>query len=135
LKVPSGFPGLETTLPVLLTLMNKGKLPLTTLVDLLAYQPAHRFRLKGKGMLYPGYDADITIVDPTINHVIDPTQFFSKAQYSPFTGMKVIGKPTHVFIRGKTVMRDGAILAQPGSGAVLVASSSSLGPKNDTIYI
>jgi dihydroorotase len=128
-SVPSGFPGLETTLPVLLTLMNNGKLTLNQLVDLLAYQPAQRFRLKRKGILYPGYDADITIVNPTIEHVIDPTRFCSKAQYSPFTGMKVIGKPTHVIIRGKTVMRDGTILAQPGSGSVLVASSLSLGQK------
>jgi dihydroorotase len=124
-SVPSGFPGLETTLPVLLTLMNKGKLTLIQLVNLLAYQPAQRFRLYGKGKLHPGYDADITIVDPTVKHVIDPTRFHSKAHYSPFTGMNVIGQPTHVIIRGKTVMRDGVILAQPGSGSVLVASASS----------
>ncbi len=128
-SVPSGFPGLETTLPVLLTLMNKGKLALTQLVDLLAYQPAQRFRLKRKGILYPGYDADITIVNPTIEHVIDPTRFYSKAQYSPFTGMKVIGKPTHVILGGKSVMRDSVILAQPGSGSILGASSSSLSQK------
>ncbi len=124
-SVPSGFPGLETTLPVMLTMMKKGQITLHQLVDLLAYQPAQRFGLKGKGVLHPGFDADITIITPDVEYEIDPTQFYSKAKYSPFIGMKVIGKPTHVILSGKTSMRDGTILAQPGSGSVLVASSSS----------
>jgi dihydroorotase len=124
-RVPSGFPGLETTLPVMLTLMNNGQITLHQLVDFLAYQPSQRFRIKGKGVLRPGFDADITIINPDVEHVIDPTQFYSKARYSPFTGMKVIGKPTHVILKGKTVMRDGNVLAQPGGGSFLVTSSTS----------
>jgi dihydroorotase len=124
-QIPSGFPGLETTLPVMLTLMNNGQITLHQLVDLLAYQPSQRFRIKGKGVLHPGFDADITIINPSVEHVVDPNRFHSKARYSPFTGMKVIGKPTHVILKGKTVMKDGTVLAQPGSGSLLAAASSS----------
>jgi len=118
-KVPVGFPGLETTLPLILTMVKKGMLSLGQLVEVLARNPSRIFRLKGKGDIAEGFDADLTVVDVEREFVIDSSTFYSKAKYSPFDGEKVVGKPVQAFIGGQLVMDEGVILAKPGSGSIL----------------
>ncbi|MFQ6085639.1 MAG: dihydroorotase family protein [Candidatus Bathyarchaeia archaeon] len=117
--VATGFPGLETELPLLLTQVNGGALTVQRLVHLLSENPARIFGLAGKGGLREGYDADVTIVDPKEEFKIDPSAFHSKAKYSPFEGVKVKGRPVRVLVRGRTVMEDGEIVAEPGSGSIV----------------
>jgi dihydroorotase len=118
-EVPPGIPGLETTLPLLLTKVKENKLSLNLLIELLAHKPAQILRLEKKGYLAEGFDADFTIIDPHYKSIIDSSKFYSKAHYSPFDGYKVIGKPTQTFVRGKLVMDNNQILAKPGEGEVL----------------
>jgi dihydroorotase (multifunctional complex type) len=125
--VPSGFPGLETTLPLLLTMVTRGKLPLEHLVAVLARNPARIFRLGGKGVIAAGFDADLIVVDVDQEFIIDSSAFYSKAKYSPFDGMKVVGRPVQVFLRGNLVMDEGEILSKPGSGTILRQSSPAVG--------
>jgi dihydroorotase (multifunctional complex type) len=125
--VPSGFPGLETTLPLLLTMVARDKLSLEHLVAVLARNPARIFRLEGKGVITAGFDADLTVVDMDQEFIIDSSTFYTKAKYSPFDGMKVVGRPVQVFLGGNLVMKEGEILSKPGSGTILRPSSTAVG--------
>jgi dihydroorotase len=125
--VPSGFPGLETTLPLLLTMVARGMLSLERLVAVMARNPARIFRLGGKGVIAAGFDADLTVVDMDKEFIIDSSAFYSKAKYSPFDGMKVVGRPVQVFLGGNLVMDEGEVLSKPGSGTILRPSSPAAG--------
>jgi len=118
-SVPPGIPGLETTLPLMLTLVDRGVLSWRLLVHLLSTRPAEIFGLP-VGSIEVGGWADLVVVDAKSKYRIDPANFHSKAHYSPFEGWEVKGKPVMTLIAGKTIMRDGEILARPGEGAVIL---------------
>ncbi len=120
-EVMPGIPGLETTLPLLLTQVNQGVLSLHRLIEILSEKPANIFRLRGKGLIESGADADLTVVDLKLKFKIDASKFHSKAKYSPFDGWQVTGKPVKTFVTGQLTMENGEILAKPGSGYVLGA--------------
>ena len=111
-----GIPGLETTLSLLLTRVNEGRLSLAELVRLTAEEPARIFHLSKRGFLEDGNWADLVVVDMKREHAIDSSVFFSKAKYSPFDGIHVKGKPVKTFVNGKLVMDEGEIVAEPGTG-------------------
>lgn len=114
-----GVPGLETTLQLLLTQMNKGFLTLSRIVEMLSTSPSRVFGLSGKGKIEPGADADITLVDVKKKSKIDSTRFFSKAKYSPFDGIHTRGKVHSTIVRGNVVFDDDYIVRDPGSGSIL----------------
>jgi len=118
-QIKSGIPGLETTLPLLLTEVSRGRLSLGDLVRLTAENPAKAFGLNGKGSLKEGSDADLAIVDLKDEFRIDASGFHSKAKYSPFDGRNVKGRAVQTFVKGMLVMDKGEIVAKPGSGCVL----------------
>ncbi len=118
-EVTPGIPGLETTLPLLLTQFNRGRISLRRVIEVLSENPAKIFGFKTKGHLKTGYDADLTIVDLTKKFTIDSSKFYSKAKYSPFDGWEVIGKPVQTWVQGKLVMDDEMIVADPGTGRVI----------------
>jgi len=114
-KSPSGMPGVQTLLPLMLDHVNKGNLSLERLVDLTSAGPARLFNIAGKGRLAVGYDADLTIVDLKKKWTIEEDWLQSKCGWSPFTGLQITGKPVGTFVRGKKVMWDG-ILADEATG-------------------
>ena len=118
-EVKVGVPGLETTLPLMLTMVRKNRLPLSRMVELLAEKPAKIFNLKGKGKLEKGYDADLTVVDFNQKWTICASKFKSKAKFSPYNGLEVIGKPVKTIVNGSLIMDDGEIVAKPGSGVIV----------------
>lgn len=109
---PSGMPGVQTLLPLLLDHMNQGKLTLQRLIDLTSAGAQRLFNLSGKGRIALGYDADFTVVDLKAKRVIEENWLKSKCGWSPFTGMSVTGWPMATIVRGQFAMRDGA-LGQP----------------------
>ncbi|MFH1470774.1 MAG: dihydroorotase [Candidatus Micrarchaeota archaeon] len=114
---PSGVPGLETALPLLIDACLSGKLRITKIPELCSRRPAKAFGLKRKGELKPGFDADFVLVDPNETTVIKGEKLFTKCKWSPFEGRKLKGKIKRVFLRGNEVYRDGeGILAKPGFG-------------------
>jgi len=117
-NVSPGIPGLETTLPLLLTMVKRRRLSLWRLVELLAQKPAEVFGLNCKGAIKRGFDADLTIIDFKEGR-ITPLEFHSKAKYSPFDGWKVAGRAVKTFVGGRLVMDEGEILAKPGSGRII----------------
>ncbi|MFX0094083.1 MAG: dihydroorotase family protein [Candidatus Hodarchaeota archaeon] len=114
-----GIPGLETTLPLLLTQVNKSHLSLAELVRLTATAPANIFHFSNRGSLESGNRADIVVVDMKKEYKIASSVFFSKAKYSPFDGVQVRGKPVKTFVNGRLVMDGGEIVAEFGSGEVI----------------
>lgn len=118
-EVAPGIPGLETTLPLLLTQFNRGRISLRRVVEVLSEKPGKVFGFKTKGCLKTGYDADLTIVDLKKKFTIDSSKFYSKAKYSPFDGWEVIGKPVQTWVQGKLIMDDGAIVGDSGTGHVM----------------
>lgn len=117
--VKPGIPGLETTLPLLLTHMNEGHLALSDLVRMTSKAPAEIFNLKDRGSLVGGCFADLVVVDTKRKHKIDASKFLSKAKYSPFDGWKVKGKPIKTFVNGQLVMDEGEIVVKPGTGQII----------------
>jgi len=118
--IQPGFPGLETTLPLMLTAVNEERLTLSCLVEDLSERPAETFGLRFKGRLSKGFDGDITVVDLKRSFVIDPDEFQSKAKYSPFKGFKASGRAVKAFVGGQLAMDEGKILARPGSGSIVL---------------
>jgi dihydroorotase len=117
--VKVGVPGLETTLPLLLTEVNRGRLSMADVIRLMSEKPAEIFKLKGKGSLKEGNNADLTVIDLDRKHKIDSAKFHSKARYSPFDGRQVKGKPVKTFVNGQLIMDDGEIVAKAGSGQII----------------
>ncbi|PHZ85683.1 dihydroorotase [Paremcibacter congregatus] len=101
---PSGMPGVQTMLPLMLDQVNKGVLSIERLMDLTSAGPARVFNIAGKGRLAVGYDADITLVDLKKKWTIDEDWLQSKCGWSPFTGRQITGKPVGTIVRGKKVM-------------------------------
>ncbi|MGD0496695.1 MAG: dihydroorotase family protein [Candidatus Bathyarchaeia archaeon] len=117
--VKVGIPGLETTLPLLLTQVKRGRMSIGDVARLMSEKPAEIFNLKGKGYLREGNNADLTVVDLRKKFRIDSSNFLSKAKFSPFDGREVEGKPAKTFVGGRLIMDEGEIIAKAGSGRVI----------------
>jgi dihydroorotase len=113
---PSGMPGVQTLLPVMLTHVAQGRLSLMKLVDLVCHGPNRIFGIAGKGRLAVGYDADFTLIDLKRCETITDAWSASRCGWTPFDGYEASGWPVGAIIRGRTVMRDGEIVG-PASGA------------------
>ena len=115
---PSGMPGVQTLVPVMLTHVAEGRLTLERFVDLTAHGPQRVFGVAEKGRLAVGYDADLTIVDLKAERVIRHEDMANRSGWTPFDGFVAKGWPMATVIRGQFVMRDGEVVA-PGTGAPL----------------
>ena len=107
--VPSGMPGVQTLLPLLLDHMNQGRLTLQRLVDLTSAGAQRIFNIAGKGRIAWGYDADFSFVDLKRSQEITGDWLASRCGWSPFEGMTVTGWPVRTVIRGNSVMIDGQL--------------------------
>lgn len=110
---PSGTPGVQTLLGIMLNHVNEGKLTLERLADLMAEGPHRIHQIACKGRIAQGYDADFTIIDMKARHTITNREQASKCGWTPFDGMTVTGWPVMTVIRGHVVMRDGQLQGGP----------------------
>jgi dihydroorotase len=117
--VKVGVPGLETTLPIMLTQIKKNKLTIVQAVRLLAERPAEIFGLNDRGRLEQGKIADLAIVDFSRQFKIDASKFKSKARFSPYDGWAVQGKVVKTIINGQLVFDEGEIVAKGGCGLIV----------------
>lgn len=101
---PSGMPGVQTLLPLLLDHVANGRTSLQRLVDLTSAGAQRIFGIVGKGRIAAGYDADFTVVDLKAQWTIEENWLASRCGWSPFTGMRLTGKPVGTIIRGRRVM-------------------------------
>ncbi len=117
---PSGVPGLETLLPLLLTAASgeygPARLGLADIARLCCEGPARVFGLARKGRIAPGFDADLTLVDPDAAWFIGDKAIFSKCGWTPFTGWRARGAVSRTFVRGRLAFDGQTVVAPPGSG-------------------
>ncbi|MGD0532443.1 MAG: dihydroorotase [Methyloceanibacter sp.] len=106
---PSGMPGVQTLVPVMLDHVSEGRLSLARFVDLTSAGPQRLFGIAGKGRVAVGYDADLTIVDLKSEHVIEDAWIASKCGWTPFAGRKVRGWPAGTIVRGRVAMWEGEL--------------------------
>ena len=106
---PSGFPGLETSLGVMLTdLYHTGKLDLPTIISKMTVEPAHCFGL-ACGTLAKGAAADVVVIDPDFEWTVDAATFYTKGSHSPFVGKQMRGKAVLTLVDGEVAMKDGIV--------------------------
>jgi dihydroorotase len=109
IESPSGFPGMETVLPLFINEVNKEKISLNKLISLTSGNTAKIFKIDKRGLLKEGYYADLTVIDMDKEWIINSSDFLTKAKYSPFEGFKVKGKIIYTIINGKCLYKDGNI--------------------------
>ena len=110
---PSGMPGVQTLIPVMLNHVNDGKLSLEQLMNFICENPVKIFGIQNKGFIKEGFDADFTIVDMNKKIVIKNENIESKCGWSPFDGYEFKGTPVSTIINGQIKMKDGKILGDP----------------------
>lgn len=108
-EAPSGVPGVETLLSLLLDAVNHGELTLRDVVKLTSENPAKLLHLKGKGSLAVGADADLTVIDMEKEQKVGAHGYFSKSNWSPFEGRNLKGWPVITIVGGQVVFENGKI--------------------------
>jgi dihydroorotase len=110
---PSGLPGVQTLVPVLLDHVHAGRMTLERMVDLTSAGPARVLGIAGKGRIARGYDADLTLVDLAARRTITDAAMASRCGWTPYDGMEVNGWPIATVVRGEVVMREGELIGEP----------------------
>jgi len=107
-----GFPGVETQMPLMLTEVATGRLTISDYVRLSATNPATAWGLyPAKGVIQPGSDADIAVVDLGRGDSVDDAALHSRSKITPWHGRPVRGLPVHTLVRGRLVMKDRTLVA------------------------
>ncbi len=107
---PSGMPGVQTLVPVMLTHVANGRMTLERFIDLTSAGAQRVFQTAGKGRMAEGYDADLTLVDLKAKRVIRHEDQASRCGWTPFDGFEATGWPMATIVRGRVVMQDGALI-------------------------
>lgn len=112
--VPAGMIGVETSVPLMLGQVNRGRLTLNEYVRIACEKPARLFNLyPRKGAIRVGADADFTIVDLDQKYEIKSVHLHSKSPFTPFDGVRGQGCPIYTIVRGNIVMAEGRLVAEP----------------------
>jgi dihydroorotase len=117
-QTPSGLPGVQTLVTIMLDHVNAGRLTLERFVELTSAGPARVFGISSKGRIALGYDADLTIVDLSAKRRIENRWIASRCGWTPFDGMQTTGWPVGTILGGGVVARDGAICGKPKGRAL-----------------
>jgi dihydroorotase len=106
---PSGMPGVETSLPLMLTAMRAGRCTLAEILTWMCEGPARVYRIPNKGRIEEGWDADLALVDLEGYRPVRNEEVFSRAGWSPYAGRELTGWPTHTIVGGRIVYERGTI--------------------------
>lgn len=120
---PSGFPGIETSMPLMLTAVKENKISINRAVELLSTNPSKIFGLyPKKGIICLGADADLVLVNLDESYTINASSMKTKARdvAKVYEGMKVYGKIKKTILRGKVIFDNGEVIAKPGYGRWVV---------------
>ncbi|QSF53848.1 dihydroorotase [Brevundimonas fontaquae] len=107
---PSGMPGVQTLVPLMLTHVANGRLSLERFIDLTSAGAQRVFGTANKGRMAVSYDADLTIVDLKAKRTITHDQQATRCGWTPFDGVEATGWPMATIVRGRVVMKDGELI-------------------------
>lgn len=127
-----GFPGVETSMRLMLTLVHQGRMTMEQYVRMACAAPAKAFGLyPRKGVIQPGADADIAVVDPAREGVIRGAELHStRSRFTPYEGMETVGLPVATIVRGRIVMEGGTVADAPGWGRMERPQMARPEPRN-----
>jgi len=106
---PAGMPGVETSLPLMLTAMQAGQCTLAQVQQWMCSGPARVYGIKNKGHLAEDFDADLTLVDIETTRPVRDNEVFSRAAWSPYAGRELTGWPSYTIVGGQVVFDNGRI--------------------------
>ncbi|MDR0487080.1 MAG: dihydropyrimidinase [Treponema sp.] len=117
---PSGAPGVEERIPLLYGEVAKGRMGLRRFTDLCCANPARLFGIyPQKGVIAPGSDADIVVIDPQKQVTIKSELLHGNADYSAYEGLQTQGWPVLTISRGEVIVRNGEFTGKAGRGKFL----------------
>ncbi|MFW5881752.1 MAG: allantoinase AllB [Roseicyclus sp.] len=126
-----GFPGVQTSLTLLLQAVRAGRMSLPEIVRVMAGAPARTFGLSGrKGAIAPGMDADLVVVDMDRTEVLGAGRLLSRGKVSVWEGREVTGVPVMTFVRGELVAENGAIVDDRPRGRMVRPHMPPPAPRN-----
>jgi dihydroorotase len=108
-KAPAGMPGVETSLPLMLTEMKAGRCTLAEIQKWMCHGPAQAYRIPNKGQILEGWDADLTLVDLDTVRPVRNEEMFTKVKWSPYHGRPLTGWPVYTIVNGEIVYDNGRI--------------------------
>lgn len=106
---PSGMPGVETSLPLLLTQAKQGRCTVAQVANWMSTAVARAYGIPNKGLIAPGYDADLVLVDLVTERPVLRSQLLTKCGWSPFEGWQLTGWPVVTIVGGQVVYERGQL--------------------------
>jgi dihydroorotase len=119
-KAPSGMPGIETSLPLMLNTVNNGKSSLIELSNWMSTNPAKVFNIHNKGQIKKGFDADLVLVDLNAKKQIQNKNLYTKSGWSAFDGWQTQGWPVATFVNGQMVFREGDFFTETKGKEIII---------------
>lgn len=108
-NTPSGMPGVETSLPLMLTQAMQGRCTVAQVANWMSTNVAKAYRIPNKGAIAPGYDADLVLVDLQTYHPVLREELQTKCRWSPFEGWNLTGWPVMTLVGGQVVYNRGKL--------------------------
>ena len=122
-KAPAGMPGVETSLPRMLTHAKEGKCSISDIVKWMCAGPAKVYRIKNKGSLIEGFDGDLTLVDLENHRIIQDSDTWTRVGWTPYDGMELTGWPMYTIVDGNVVHKRDSGGSLRGSSVALAGST------------
>lgn len=108
-NTPSGMPGVETSLPLMLTQAVEGRCTVAQVANWMSAAVAKAYKIPNKGSISPGFDADLVLVDLDNYRPVVREEIVSKCGWSPFEGWNLTGWPIVTIVGGKVVFEKGKL--------------------------
>jgi len=122
-KAPAGMPGVETSLPRMLTHAKEGKCSISDIVRWMCAGPAKVYQIKNKGSLIEGFDGDLTLVDLENHRIIQDSDTWTRVGWTPYDGMELTGWPMYTIVDGNVVHKRDSGGSLRGSSVALAGST------------
>ena len=122
-KAPAGMPGVETSLPRMLTHAKDGKCSISDIVKWMCAGPAKVYAIKNKGSLIEGFDGDLTLVDLENHRIIQDSDTWTRVGWTPYDGIELTGWPMYTIVDGNVVHKRDSGGSLRGSSVALAGST------------
>nr|WP_028954268.1 dihydroorotase [Synechocystis sp. PCC 7509] len=122
-NTPSGMPGVETSLPLMLTAAMQGRCTVAQVANWMSSAVAKGYGIANKGAIAPGYDADLVLVDLETYRPVVREELLTKCGWSPFEGWKLTGWPVITIVGGQIVYENGKVNTEVRGEALKFADS------------